>query len=122
MNSPNFKGLRLLIVEDEHIIAKSLFRMLLEWGVEVVGIAPSVKKAIALLDQTDGIDAALLDIKLKKSETYPLADILVERGVPFLFTTGYDSSVIPARFRWAGVVQKPYDMAEMAKALSGFVR
>jgi hypothetical protein len=95
--------------------------MLFGLGVEIVGIAPSVSKAIAALDHADGIDAALLDVKLQKSETYPFADILVERGVPFLFTTGYDRSVIPTRFRHAALIQKPYDMAQMAKALSNFV-
>ncbi|GLQ52337.1 response regulator [Dyella flava] len=59
------------------------------------------------------IDAAILDINLAGQPSFPLADVLQERGVPFVFASGYGESGVPDAYRHVPVLQKPYDMAEI---------
>jgi CheY-like chemotaxis protein len=82
-------GRRVLVVEDEYIIAMELNRWLQEAGIEVVGPVPSVEQALDLIEDESALDAAVLDINLGAGETvYPVADRLGALGVPFLFATG----------------------------------
>src|SRR4051794_18564375 len=91
------RGRRLLVVEDEYLIAASLARELEGRGAEVVGPAGSVRDALALVEaEGDRLDGAVLDINLRDERVYPVADALVARGVPFIFLTGYDARVIKA--------------------------
>jgi CheY-like chemotaxis protein len=110
-------GPRILVVEDEHIVAESLSRALRIWGAEVVGPAASVEQALALLAATPGIDGVLLDINLRGVRAFPVADDLIARGLPFVFTTGYSTPVIPLLYRHVPLVQKPFDVEEILASL-----
>jgi CheY-like chemotaxis protein len=110
-------GRRILLVEDEHIVATALSRALSAWGAEVVAMAASVEQALTLLDTTPGIDAALLDINLRGQLAYSVADELIVRGLPFVFTTGYSAPTIPETYRHVPVLQKPFDPDQIFTAL-----
>jgi CheY-like chemotaxis protein len=109
-------GRRILVIEDEHIVAEALSRCLRTSGAVIVGPAATVEQALDLLETSDRIDGALLDIDLRGIRAYAVADDLIARGVPFVFATGYET-MIPDRYRHVAVVQKPYDVAETAAAL-----
>src|SRR3954463_12156615 len=90
------RGRRVLVVEDEYLIAADLVSSLQDLGVDVVGPAGSVAEALALVARDgDRLDGAVLDITLRDERVYPVASALVEYGVPFIFTTGYDALAIP---------------------------
>ena len=114
-------GLRILIVEDEYIVAEELRRMLEATGAAVIGPVPSVPRAQAHLESETAIDGAVLDVNLAGENVFPLADALAERGVPFVFLTGYDRSTIPERFATTPVVEKPLDMRTLGSALARIV-
>jgi CheY-like chemotaxis protein len=117
MQDPDLSGCRVLLVEDEYIVAKSLTRLLSLFGAEVVGPAATPETALALLKASDELHFAVLDVNLRGTMTFEIADALTERGVPFAFTTGYGLPVIPERYRNAAVLQKPYDVDDICKAL-----
>jgi CheY-like chemotaxis protein len=92
-------GRRILIVEDEYIIAADLAQLLEGLGVTVIGPVGSVADALALLAGEPAIDAAVLDVTLGTEKIFPVADALRARGVPFVFATGYDAWIIPPPMR-----------------------
>ncbi len=116
VNLPALDGRRILVIEDEHIVAEALSRCLRTCGAEIVGPAATVEQALKLLETTHQIDGALLDIDLRGIRAYAVADRLIARGVPFVFATGYETT-IPERYRHVTVIQKPFDVAETAAAL-----
>ncbi len=107
---------RVLIVEDEAFIALTLEDMLDELGFAVVGTVSHVAEAIAMIGR-EAIDGALLDVNLGKQKIDPVADLLAERGCPFIFTTGYGRSGIPASHADRPVLQKPFRMDDLAAIL-----
>ena len=110
---------RILIIEDEHMLAKALSRALRGTEAEIVGMAATVEQAMALLEATPDVDGALVDINLRGVWAYSVADALAKRRVPFVFTTGYSSLVIPDRYRHITVLQKPFEPDEIIAALFG---
>jgi CheY-like chemotaxis protein len=116
MNSP-FSGRRALLVEDEVIVAWLLEDMLSELGCAVVGPAASVRQALAMIDAED-IDVAVLDVNLNGETSYPIADALVARSVPFLFSTGYHKDRLRDGYRIFPALQKPFHVAELADILA----
>src|SRR3954466_6402529 len=98
MDQPkSLRGQCLLVVEDEYLIAADLTTSLESLGVEVIGPAASVEEALSLIENYGGsLDGAVLDVNLRNERVFPVADKLSERGVPFVFTTGYDALAIPA--------------------------
>jgi CheY-like chemotaxis protein len=108
---------RILIIEDESIVAESLGRALKSWGAEGAGMAATVEQALTLIDTTPAIDGALLDINLRGVRAYSVADRLMARGLPFIFTTGYSAPIIPDAYRHVAVLQKPFDPEEILTAL-----
>jgi len=86
-------------------------------GARVLGPVPSLDRVLDLIEKTAHIDAAVLDINLRGEMVYPAADRLVERKVPFVFTTGYDTSSIPARFEHIPRCEKPAQASEITEAL-----
>ncbi|MCJ2087216.1 response regulator [Methylobacterium sp. E-005] len=112
-------GRRVLLVEDDYFIAADLRTWFEESGAEVLGPVPSVDEALALIAGTDAIDAAVLDINLQDDLVYPVANALRARGVPFLFATGYDLTVVPPPHGGVPLCQKPIDPQMVAKALFG---
>ena len=115
------RRLRILIVEDEMLVAMNVEDMLLELGHEVAGLASRLGPALALA--RDGrFDAAMLDVNLAGETSFPVADILIDRGIPFLFATGYGRPGIEERYRDFPMLQKPFRMAELGAALAGLDR
>src|SRR3954454_16183654 len=113
------RGRRLLVVEDEYLIAVSLARALEGRGAEVVGPAGSVQDALALVEAAgDQLDGAVVDINLRDERVYPVADALAARGLPFVFLTGYDAQLIPDAYAGAPRCEKPVSSALLARKLS----
>jgi CheY-like chemotaxis protein len=111
-------GRRILVVEDEYMIAADLSLSLEELGAVVVGPAGSVADALALAAGEPELDAAVLDVNLGSEKAFPVADALLARGVPFVFATGYDDWIIPAGYQDAPRFQKPVDTRALARILS----
>lgn len=116
------KNRKILVVEDEYLIADDLAGLLKEAGAEVIGPAASLPQAIRLAGDTDTIDAAALDINLRGVEVFPLADELVGRGVPMLFLTGYGTNHIPERFANICRCEKPMEIGNVVQQLSKMVK
>jgi CheY-like chemotaxis protein len=109
---------RILVVEDEALVAFALEELLTECGYKVVGPAPNVRTAVKLLD-AERIDAAVLDINLGGETVDPVARALATAGVPFVFTTGYTSaSALPQGFRDRPALNKPYQPEALLDALA----
>jgi DNA-binding response OmpR family regulator len=118
---PNISGLRIMVVEDEFWIAKDVALTLTRAGVEVIGPISTTDQAMEWLREKRPIDAAVLDINLFGEMVFPLADALVERGVPFIFTTGYDNDTIPKPFRGIPRIEKPAGPAQVIRELAAVV-
>ena len=117
--SEHLKGFRLLVVEDEYLVAADLTASLESLGAEVIGPAASVEEALSLLDTNGGrLDGAVLDINLQNERVYPVADVLTARGIPFVFTTGYDAAAVPTAYAWAPRCEKPVDKTQLIWWLS----
>jgi len=113
------KGRRLLVVEDEYLIAADLTASLESLGVEVIGPAASVEEALSFIENNGGrLDGAVLDINLRNERVYPVADALTALGVPFVFTTGYDAVAVPAAYARAPRCEKPIDETQLVRWLS----
>lgn len=113
-DQPDLHGLRILVVEDAFLIADLLCDALESHGCEVVGPAPSVVKGLQMV-QDRPLDGAFLDINLDGDYCFPIAAALQERGVPFLFLTGYDdAAIIPQAFRDVQRLKKPFDPEELS--------
>jgi CheY-like chemotaxis protein len=110
-------GKRILVVEDEAIIAAFVEDILEELGATVVGPAFSVAQALKLAD-TATLDAALLDVNVREESIVPVRDLLRGRGIPVVFATGYGAERSREVTDGALVVDKPYSRDRIAKALS----
>jgi CheY-like chemotaxis protein len=111
-------GRRLLVVEDDYLIATELSESLQTLGLEVVGPVPSVAEALERIETAGKLDGAVLDINLGAQRVFPVADALAERAVPFVFLTGYDPGVIPQAHSAALCCQKPVDTSLLIRALT----
>ena len=109
--------LRVLVVEDEFLIVLETEQMLDRLGCVVIGPAPTVARALALLDREEP-DLAILDVNLGERST-PIAEALRARGVPFALATGYNGHQLPeAAFRYAPHLGKPLDHHLLVGALT----
>jgi CheY-like chemotaxis protein len=107
--SKRLEGRRVLIVEDQALIAMEMRRHLERAGAQVVGPVGRLEHALKALE-AGGLDGAVLDIDLNGVPCWPAADALAARDIPFAFTTGYDAGlVVPERFKHVPVLAKPYD-------------
>jgi CheY-like chemotaxis protein len=111
------KARRVLIVEDEILLAMNLEDMLAELGHNVVAMATRMPEAMTLAANSD-IDLAILDLNLLGALSFPVAEILRARGVPFLFATGYGSQGLTEEYRAELVLAKPYGIGELESALN----
>ena len=108
--------LRILIVEDEMLVAMNIEAMLLDLGHEVAGLASRLEPALSLAREA-AFDVAMLDVNLAGEASFPVADALRERGIPFLFATGYGINGIAEDYRTAPVLQKPFRARDLEEAL-----
>lgn len=111
---------RVLIVEDEMMVSMLLEDMLEELGYAVVGPVARLDAAVAMAG-TAAIDAAVLDLNLNGRSTYPVAAALSARAIPFVFATGYDTTILPEPFRGMPALQKPFQRDELARALAAAI-
>jgi CheY-like chemotaxis protein len=112
------KGRRVLVVEDEMMIAMLVEDMLAELGCAVVGPAHALEAALSLARSENGLDAALLDVNLAGQPVFAVADALREKGVPAIFSTGYGEAGLRDIDRGAPVLQKPFRAGDLARALN----
>lgn len=108
------KKRRVLVVEDEVIVGMLLEDMLAELGCEVVAISTHLDEALGLARRLD-IDFALLDINLDGHQSFPVADLLRERGVPFLFATGYGAKILQPPYSDTPTLQKPFQLEDLRR-------
>ncbi len=109
-------GFRVLVVEDEALIGMLIEDMLADIGCQCVDVAPSVEIALEVLKETKP-DFALLDINLNGTRSFPVADILLSREIPFVFLSGYDSRGLDGVYADAKILQKPFQLADIETAL-----
>ncbi|EYD74612.1 Response regulator receiver [Rubellimicrobium mesophilum DSM 19309] len=112
-----FAGKRILVVEDEMIVAMLIEDILMDGGATVVGPAARVNKALDLLG-TETVDAALLDVNLAGENTVPVAEELRRRGIPFAFATGYGAAGLPDGFTGQPLLQKPFQERDLQEVIS----
>ena len=110
-------GCRILIVEDDFIIAQDIAAVLEEAGVKVVGPFDTMIDALANLTDLNAIDGAILDIGLGSQQSYPLAEALQTTGIPFLFLTGVEKDHLPERFARTPHVGKPFSGERLVRSL-----
>lgn len=126
MNVSTLSGRRILVVEDELMIAMLIDDLLRDAGCEVVGPMPRLAPALQAAGSEAGLDGALLDINLAGELVSPVADRLAERGVPFVFLTGYGWHMLPERFHSRPLVTKPCRqdllLTALAKAIGADAR
>ncbi|HYC02038.1 MAG TPA: response regulator [Azospirillaceae bacterium] len=121
---PDLAGLRILVVEDEVLVAINLELLLEEIGCTVAAtahrVAPALETVAALGGTEDAPDIAVLDVNIAGEMVFPVADALADRGIPFLFATGYGRAVLAGageRHADCPVLQKPYSRLQLATAL-----
>ena len=111
----NLAGKRILLVEDEVLIAEMVVDMLEALGATVIGPATCLETGLSLAGSED-IDAAVLDVNLRGKRIDPIADLLISRGVPVVFATGYGKAAGAAKGH-AEAIDKPYTQDRLASAL-----
>jgi CheY-like chemotaxis protein len=110
-------GWRVLLVEDEFLIAEDLASVLSAAGATVVGPAYTVAGALSLIESGDALDGAVLDVNLKSEAVFPVADALLSRSIPFVFTTGYDKQYLRGQHEGVTRLEKPIDPAKLVAVL-----
>lgn len=110
-------GRRVLLVEDEMMVAMLVEDMLSDFGCHVLGPAARLEEALRLADAGE-IDVAILDVNLNGQETYPVADALAAKGVPFVFATGYGAGSLREAYRGRPTLQKPFQQRDLVRTLA----
>lgn len=105
-----------LIVEDEYFIASDLKKSLAAKGAHIVGPVGDLVGGLRLAD-SERVDAAILDVNLGGSNSYPLADRLAEREVPHMFVTGYDGWSMPEQYQHTPRISKPFCVTQVIKMI-----
>jgi len=113
------RSLRVLVVEDEMMIALMLEDMLQDMGHDVVGLAMRLPQALALAQSVE-IDLAILDVNLDGRMSFPVAEVLEARGVPFFFASGYGSAGVEPPFEDRLTIRKPFEVKDLRGAIARF--
>ena len=121
MEADRSKPLRILLVEDEPLVAMAIEDSLEVQNVGVVGPAGTVAEALELIAK-GGIDAALLDVTLRGERVDSVADALSARGIPFVFTTGHGAAGLPQSHQDRPVLTQPFRGVEMTDAIDRYFR
>jgi CheY-like chemotaxis protein len=109
--------MRILIVEDEMTIALLLEEMVEDLGHEVAGLAMRLPEGLQLA-RTRALDLAILDVNLDGHMSYPIAEVLAARGVPYVFATGYGAAGIEPHYRDRVIIKKPYELSDVGGAIA----
>ena len=121
MTVPTLRDRRILVVEDEYFIAMALKHDLAAAGAEVLGPVPSVAKALALIAAESEIGAAVVDVNLGGEMSFPVAEALSARGIPFIFATGYADGDLEARYSRVPRCDKPLDFPALERMLASIL-
>ena len=116
MSAP-LTGRRVLIVEDESLVAMLLETILEDMGCTPIGPASNIDDGLAMVADSEHLDAALLDVNVAGRQVFPVAEALKARGVPFVFSTGYGEGGLPDEWRGQSTIQKPFTEAAVRDAL-----
>ncbi|WLA44347.1 response regulator [Bradyrhizobium elkanii] len=114
-------GRRVLIVEDEYFLADDMRSALRALGADIAGPAADIADALRILHDGGVIDGAVLDVNIRQQMIYPVARELQARGVPIVFTSGYDKIVLGTEFADVPLWEKPFDHRTMAQGLAGMI-
>jgi chemotaxis family two-component system sensor kinase Cph1 len=110
---------RVLLVEDQMIVAIEVEDMLREFGCIVVGPVGTLKRALRLA-QKERLDAAILDVSVDGETIFPVAEELQKRHVPFLFATGYAEHTLPEKWQGLPRLGKPFKRDQLKKLMGSF--
>ncbi|CAO3425198.1 response regulator [Azospirillum doebereinerae] len=113
-------GCRILVVDDEFLVALLVEDVLQALGCEVIGPASRIPNAVSLA-QKEPLDFAILDVNVAGEKIFPVAEILSERRIPFIFLTGYGRPGLDGRFPEAPVLQKPFREADLVSMLRAYL-
>lgn len=105
---------QILVVEDEFLIAIHVADIMADLGFRVIGPVGDVGQALALAAEKPLV-GAILDVNLSGQLVFPVATLLAARGVPFILTSGYDVSGLPAEWRNRPILRKPVVERELSK-------
>jgi CheY-like chemotaxis protein len=115
------EGCKILVVEDEFLVAMLIQEILEEAGCVVAGPIPRVAQALEAAER-DAYDAAVLDVNLAGDRIDPVANALSRRNIPFVFVTGYSAGALPTEYAHRPRLCKPFKMAELLGTLSNLVK
>ncbi|PAY06754.1 hypothetical protein CK489_28255 [Bradyrhizobium sp. UFLA03-84] len=118
---PLLTGRRVLVVEDEFFLADDMGHALRAIGADIAGPAGDIDDAMRILHDGGVIDGAVLDVNIRKQMVYPVARELLARGVPVVFTSGYDKVVISGEFADIPLWEKPLDHRALVRSLAGMI-
>lgn len=118
---PSLRGRRVLVVEDDFVVAEETAYGLERYGATVMGPALTVREALGLLEAEGAPDFAVLDVNLGGERVYPVAEALRASSTRFVFATGYAAELIDPRFAGAPVCEKPVSARRLARALLSFL-
>lgn len=113
--------LKVLIIEDESIVAMMIEDLIVDMGHEVVGTAGRLEQAQKLATEL-ALDFAIVDVNLNGQLTYPVAETLKARGVPFVFATGYGAQGLKDEWKQSPVLQKPFQPEDLTRAINAVAR
>lgn len=116
MAQSDLQDLRVLVVEDESLIAMLIEDTLCDLNCTVVAVAANLSDALAKAAAMD-FDIAILDVNLSGLPAFPVAELLLRRRIPFIFSTGYGASGVPEAFGTVPVLAKPFREADVGRAL-----
>lgn len=108
---------RILVVEDEYLLAQDLLLELEDAGAVVIGPEPSVSCALRRIAAEAVIDAVVLDVNLGGESAFPIADMLLTRKIPFVFATGYHDDIVTGRYPGAVNCAKPFSFHQLKRSL-----
>jgi CheY-like chemotaxis protein len=113
-------GRRILVVEDSPVVGPFTVDILADLGCEVVGPAPNMAAARELADAA-AFDAALMDVHIRGERVFPLCEMLDQKGIPFVLTSGYADWHMPEKWDDRPRLQKPYTVEQVEKALGALL-
>jgi DNA-binding response OmpR family regulator len=117
-----FTGSKILVVEDNYLLAEVICDFVAECGMQPIGPATGLDRGL-LYARAAPLDGAILDINLDGHLSFPICHVLQQRGIPFCFLTAYsDLSLVPKQFRAVPLVSKPFEPDEMHTAIETMLR
>jgi CheY-like chemotaxis protein len=113
------QGFRILVIEDDFLVAEVLTDILIDAGAEIIGPFGWVDEGVDAVKASDGtLDCAVLDINLHGLKSFPIADALIAHNIPFVFTTGYSGAALPDIYRECPRYEKPFNPDRLITALA----